>query len=97
MDNSQIALNTKIPVHVTYFTARANQDGEIELVDDVYGHEKLIQMGFDGKAHTIVKEDRSLDKYMEDRIGIRDDQVADDSPRRIRSREWMRNVWNNND
>lgn len=96
-DNQEIALSQKIPVHITYFTARANQDGEIELVNDIYGHEKLIQLGFDGQAHTIVKEDRSLDKYLEDRVGVRDDRVAIEAPRRERSRQWMRSVWSNND
>ena len=65
IDNNRIQLSQKYPVHVTYFTARANQDGEIELTDDVYGHEELIQKGFDGKAHTIVKEDRSLDELVQ--------------------------------
>lgn len=95
VDDQQITLKNKIPVHVVYFTARANQDGEIELVKDVYGHEKLIQKGFDGKAHTIVMPDRSLDKYLGDRIG-RSRRVADDRPRRKKSRAWMRNVWGNN-
>lgn len=93
VDNRQIRLNKKIPVHVTYFTARANQDGEIELVNDVYGHEKLIQKGFDGRAHTIVKPNRSLDKYLRDRIGR--SEVADNRSRRKRSRAWMRNIWDN--
>ncbi|MFY0610655.1 MAG: L,D-transpeptidase family protein, partial [Hyphomicrobiaceae bacterium] len=93
VNNRQIRLNKKIPVHVTYFTARANQDGEIELVNDVYGHEKLIQKGFDGRAHTIVKPNRSLDKYLRDRVGR--SEVATNRVRRQRSREWMRNIWNN--
>ncbi|MGI9478206.1 MAG: L,D-transpeptidase family protein [Hyphomicrobiaceae bacterium] len=93
VNNRQIRLNKKIPVHVTYFTARANQDGEIELVKDVYGHEKLIQKGFDGLAHTIVKPNRSLDKYLRDRIGR--SEIADNRVRRRRSRDWMRNIWGN--
>ena len=63
-DNNQIKLNRKIPVHVSYFTARVDEDGELRLVKDLYGHEKRIQIGLDGKAHTIVKEDRSLEKYV---------------------------------
>ncbi len=90
-NNNPINLNRKIPVHVTYFTARADEDGEIRLVDDIYGHEKLIQLGFDGKAHTVVKPDRSLDKYLGDRVGS--NNVAESRPRRERSRAWMRRVW----
>ena len=92
VNNRQIRLNKKIPVHVTYFTARANQDGEIEMVNDVYGHEKLIQLGFDGKAHTIVKPSRSLDKYLKGRVGV--SQVAGQYKKK-KSRKWMRNVWGN--
>lgn len=95
VNNQQISLNRKIPVHVTYFTARVDEDGEVRLVDDIYGHEKLIQLGFDGKAHTIVKENRSLEKYLGDRVGRR--LVADDAPRRKKSREWMRNIWGHSD
>ena len=93
VNNRQIQLNTKIPVHVTYFTARANQDGEIELVNDVYGHEKLIQKGFDGRAHTIVKPSRSLDKYLRDRV--EDSQFAQNQFRVKKDRRWMRNIWGN--
>ena len=94
VNNRQITLNRKIPVHVTYFTARANQDGEIELVNDIYGHEKLIQKGFDGLAHTIVKPNRSLDKYLAGRIG-RSDQVAGNQIKRKKDRTWIRNIWGN--
>lgn len=95
IDNNEIRLNRKIPVHVTYFTARVNEDGEIQLLNDIYGHEKLIQKGLDGLAHTIVKEDRSLDKYLNrDVIGRSGDQYAYEAPK-PKSRAWMRSVWGN--
>ena len=59
--NNQISLNTKIPVHVTYFTARIDEAGKPVLFEDIYGHEKLIQKGLDGKAHLIVKRKPNLD------------------------------------
>ena len=107
IDNNRIYLERKYPVHVTYFTARANEDGEIELTDDIYGHEKLIQKGFDGKAHTIVKEDRSLDKYVA--ANLKRGRVAESynsspwfqfqsqPPRRNRDTRWRRNVFGFND
>jgi len=58
--NNQIALSTKIPVHITYFTASIDDRGRLSLFKDVYGHEKRIQMGLDGKAHLIVKQKRDL-------------------------------------
>ncbi len=91
VNNRQITLNKKIPVHVTYFTARANQDGEIELVNDIYGHEKLIQKGFDGLAHTIVKPSRSLDKYLAGRVGR--SQVAGNQFKPKKNKAWLRNIW----
>jgi murein L,D-transpeptidase YcbB/YkuD len=96
VNNRQIRLNKKIPVHVTYFTARANQDGEIEMVKDVYGHEKLIQLGFDGKAHTIVKPSRSLEKFLKGRTGgsqVAGYQYNQYKPKK--SRAWMRDIWGN--
>jgi L,D-transpeptidase YcbB len=95
INNQQISLNRKIPVHVTYFTARADEDGEIKLVKDIYGHEKRIQIGFDGKAHTIVKENRSLEKYLAARVSS-SSQYAYDEPQNKKDREWMRNIWGNN-
>jgi hypothetical protein len=100
IDNNRIDLDHKIPVHVTYFTARANQDGEIEVTDDVYGHEKLIKLGFEGKAHTIAKENRSLENYIPDDID-RVGPVASSrpwyeyqpAPQRSSDRQWMRRVW----
>ncbi len=60
--NNPITLDTKIPVHVTYFTARIDNAGKPVLVKDIYGHEKRIQMGLDGKAHLIVKRRVNLDE-----------------------------------
>jgi murein L,D-transpeptidase YcbB/YkuD len=58
--NNQVHLTTKVPVHVTYFTAFANEDGRLDLRPDIYGHEERIQMGLDGKAHLIVKRKDDL-------------------------------------
>ncbi|MGI9525078.1 MAG: L,D-transpeptidase family protein [Hyphomicrobiaceae bacterium] len=59
-ENNQIRLDEKVPVHVTYFTARIDGEGQPVLFRDVYRHEKLIQMGFDGKAHLIVLKEPDL-------------------------------------
>ncbi len=59
--NNQISLDNKFPVHVTYFTARIDDEGKPRLYKDVYGHERLIQMGLDGKSHLIVKKKPNLD------------------------------------
>lgn len=58
--NNHVYLDTKIPVHVTYFTAVVAPDGKLQMYPDVYGHEPKIQMGLEGKAHLIVKKKPSL-------------------------------------
>ena len=37
-----VAIDGRIPVHITYFTAQAEPDGEITTEADTYGHEKRI-------------------------------------------------------
>ena len=42
MDDSydrQVALREKIPVHITYFTAKVNPDGSVATFGDLYGHD----------------------------------------------------------
>jgi murein L,D-transpeptidase YcbB/YkuD len=58
--NNEIGLARKIPVHVTYFTVWVDDDGKLNARPDVYGHERLIQMGLEGKAHLIVKRKEDL-------------------------------------
>ncbi len=40
--NSPVKLNNKVPVHVTYFTARARADGSVVYFGDLYGHDTRI-------------------------------------------------------
>ena len=37
--DQHVALQHKIPVHVTYFTLRVNEDGSISTFGDLYGHD----------------------------------------------------------
>ena len=34
-----VNLKTKIPVHITYFTAWVDDSGALQIRDDVYGHD----------------------------------------------------------
>ena len=91
--NNQISLKKRVPVHVTYFTARVDDKGKTQLVNDIYGHEKLIQMGLDGKAHLIVKRKPNLDAE-------RKRVVSNSGPRnsysyRERDRSWLNAVFGN--
>jgi murein L,D-transpeptidase YcbB/YkuD len=53
--NNEIALDKKIPVHTTYFTAWVSDDGKLHTVPDVYGHERRIIQALDGKWDQIAK------------------------------------------
>ncbi|HZT49348.1 MAG TPA: L,D-transpeptidase family protein [Hyphomicrobiaceae bacterium] len=59
--NNQVNIGRKIPVHITYFTARVEADGKLRLYADLYDHESKIALGLAGKAHLIPrwKEDRA--------------------------------------
>lgn len=48
-EHNIITLDRKIPVHITYFTARVGKDGKIETFADVYGHEKRITLALKGE------------------------------------------------
>jgi murein L,D-transpeptidase YcbB/YkuD len=102
-DNS-ITLDRKVPVHVTYFTAVVGDDGKPVFFRDIYGHERLIQMGLDGKAHQIVLKKQKLD----DLVGMNRGQVRTydsgwgnwggggySTSQSSGDRSWIRNAFNN--
>ncbi len=53
--NNEIAIEHRIPVHITYFTALVDDDGKLHTFPDVYGHERRIELALDGKWEQIVK------------------------------------------
>jgi L,D-transpeptidase YcbB len=40
-----VQLNTPIPVHVTYFTARVRENGTVQYFRDLYGHDSRMAQG----------------------------------------------------
>lgn len=54
LDNA-IHLEKRIPVHLTYFTAWAGDDGRVRLLPDIYGHEKRVTLALAGKWSEIHK------------------------------------------
>jgi L,D-transpeptidase YcbB len=59
--NNQINLKHKIPVHITYFTAAVDDAGRLQMFNDIYGHEKRIALGLEGKTQVLaqlVKEEK---------------------------------------
>jgi murein L,D-transpeptidase YcbB/YkuD len=51
--NNEIVIDRKIPVHLVYFTAWVDDDGNVRSYRDIYGHEKRITQALDGKWDEI--------------------------------------------
>ncbi|HSD93158.1 MAG TPA: L,D-transpeptidase family protein [Methyloceanibacter sp.] len=49
-DDNQVPLERKVPVYVTYFTLRVNEDGSLSSFRDLYGHDSRMLSALDGKA-----------------------------------------------
>jgi len=49
-DDNHIALDQKIPVYITYFTLRVNDDGSISTFNDLYGHDSRMNAALSGKG-----------------------------------------------
>ncbi len=52
-EHNIVELNRKVPVHITYFTARIGDKGKIETWADVYGHERRLKLALAGKWSQI--------------------------------------------
>lgn len=48
--NNEVALTRQIPVHVTYFTAMAEDDGQIRYFADIYGHDRRMASALAGRS-----------------------------------------------
>jgi L,D-transpeptidase YcbB len=51
--NNEIAIEKRIPVHLVYFTQWVTDEGKLKSFADVYGHEKRVMQGLDGKWDAI--------------------------------------------
>ncbi|MEZ5852222.1 MAG: L,D-transpeptidase family protein [Hyphomicrobiaceae bacterium] len=51
--NNQVNLTQKIPVHITYFTASVDAEGELQGFNDIYAHDERITLALAGKMHLI--------------------------------------------
>ena len=54
-EDNAIAIERAIGVHVTYFTAWVDDNGETQMASDIYGHEKRITLALAGKWNQIAK------------------------------------------
>ncbi len=54
-EDSHVSLTKKFPVHISYFTAVAGDNGQMTYYKDIYDYEGNINLGIEGKANQIVK------------------------------------------
>ena len=50
-DDNHIALDQKIPVYITYFTLRVNEDGSFSSFNDIYGHDSHMTAVLEGRGY----------------------------------------------
>lgn len=50
-DDHQVPLEQKIPVYVTYFTLRVNEDGSFTSFNDLYGHDSRMMSALEGNGY----------------------------------------------
>jgi murein L,D-transpeptidase YcbB/YkuD len=46
---NEVPLTNRIPVHITYFTVVASEDGQVRSFGDIYGHDKRIAAALAGR------------------------------------------------
>jgi hypothetical protein len=49
--DNHIALDRKIPVYITYFTVRVNDDGSLATFRDLYGHDARMTAALSGNDY----------------------------------------------
>jgi murein L,D-transpeptidase YcbB/YkuD len=53
--NNEIPMDTKIKMHIAYFTAWVDDAGALKTYGDIYGHEKRVTQALDGQWDRIAK------------------------------------------
>ncbi len=69
-EDNDIALDHPIPVHVTYFTAWVDDSGKLKTFADIYGHQKRIILGLEGRWGEIVKNRDHLEPADPDNVPV---------------------------
>jgi murein L,D-transpeptidase YcbB/YkuD len=50
-EDNHVALQQHIPVYITYFTLKVNDDGSISKFNDIYGHDARMAAALSGKEY----------------------------------------------
>jgi murein L,D-transpeptidase YcbB/YkuD len=89
--NNNVELKTHIPVHITYFTVSVDDAGKPQYFRDIYGHERRIQLGLEGKAHLISKKKEDLGPVRAEIIA----RNGGSQPFKGNLGDWFKSVFNN--
>lgn len=54
-NRNAIKIETRIPIHLVYFTAWVDDDGKLRSFRDIYGHEKRVRQALAGQWNRIAK------------------------------------------
>jgi murein L,D-transpeptidase YcbB/YkuD len=54
-ENNKVALDRRVPVHITYFTASVDDAGKLQTFRDIYGHENRVTLALAGRWKEIPK------------------------------------------
>lgn len=65
--NVDVTLNKKIPVHITYFTTVASEDGTVSSFSDLYGHDRRVAAALSGRPLPLESV-QSLDVAGQDTV-----------------------------
>ena len=53
-EDNHVQLKTHIPVYITYFTIKVNDDGTVSTYNDIYGHDARMTAALNGKPVQIA-------------------------------------------
>lgn len=59
--SNEITLSKPVPVYLTYFTTRVNEDGKLQTFSDLYGHDERVISALQGRAVKYYAPDHSKD------------------------------------
>ena len=90
----RVDLSQTIPVHITYFTASVDPQGNLKFFDDYYGYDQLIAEQLIGESHLIPSARYVTTSAHTISTVSSPNTIRNQTPRsrRTRAAEWRRNT-----
>lgn len=84
----EFALDKPVPVYLTYFTARADDDGTIKTFSDIYGNDRRVLSALAGRPVRYEAPDHSGEDVADDAtVSAIDDEAAGETPARASNKK----------